>query len=245
VKRAAWLAALAWPAAALAGPPFATDDPVPVDYQGWEINNALTGTLVRGGGTAALPSIDANYGAFPGVQIHVQPQITAAWTASGTQAGIGDTQLGAKIRLLDDDKGGWVPMVSIFPIWTAPTGDAGRGLGEGSGRLFLPVWADKSFGKWIVDGGGGYSIGHGSGGRNAWFVGGLLLYQVTDALQLGGEVFLQTAQVRGAKNAPGFNLGGSYDINRTYHLLFSAGQGLANQATTNLFAYYIALQITF
>jgi hypothetical protein len=146
---------------------------------------------------------------------------------------------------LDEDKNGWLPMVSIYPIFTAPTGDASRGLGDGSGRMFLPVWVDKSFGKWIVDGGVGITIGHGSGGRNAGFVGGLLLYQVTDALQLGGEVFLQTAEVRGAPDAPGFNLGGSYDLSRTYHLLFSAGRGLAHQAATNQFSYYLALQVTF
>jgi hypothetical protein len=39
-------------APARAGPPFVTDDPVPVAYQGWEINCALLGTAVQGGGTA-------------------------------------------------------------------------------------------------------------------------------------------------------------------------------------------------
>lgn len=233
------------PTVALAGPPFVTDDPVPVDYQHWEINYALTGTLVRGGGTAGLPSVDANYGALPGLQLHLQPQVTAVWDSSGTRLGLGDTQFGAKIRLIDEDQQGWVPMVSIYPIVTAATGNARRGLGAGVDRAFLPVWIDKTFGKWVVDGGVGYLIDPGAEGRNAWFVGGLLLYQLTDGLQLGGEVFLQTAQISGMKNAPGFNLGGSYDLSSTYHLLFSAGQGLANQSTTNRFSIYLALQVTF
>ncbi len=233
------------PASALAGPPFVTDDPVPVDYQGWEINNALIGTLVRGGGVAGLPSIDANYGAWPGIQLHLQPQIAVVWGPGNTQAGFGDTQIGAKIKLQDEDKDGWMPMVSIYPIFTAPTGSAARGLGTGMGRTFLPVWADKTFGKWIVDGGVGYSINPGSAGKNAWFVGGLVLYQLTDALQLGGEIFLQTAQAPGARDSPGFNLGGSYDLSHTYHVLFSAGQGLANQSATNRFSFYLALQTTF
>jgi hypothetical protein len=239
------LTVLLSPATAWAGPPFVTDDPVPVDYHEWEINYALIGTLVQGGGTGALPSIDANYGAFPGIQLHVQPQIAATWGVTGRFVGVGDTQFGAKIRLIDEDKRGWAPMISIYPIYTAPTGNSSHGLGAGVGSTFLPVWADKTFGKWTVDGGFGYSIDPGAQGKNAWFVGGLLLYQITDSLQLGGEVFIQTAEQRGAKNAPGFNIGGTYDVSRTYHLLFSVGQGLANQAETNRFAFYVALQTTF
>ena len=222
-----------------------TDDPVPVSLGNWEINNALVGTLLRGGGVAGLPSIDVNYGIFSGVQLHLQPQFAVAWGPGGTAAGIGDTQIGAKIKLLDDDPHGWRPMVSLYPIVTAPTGSAPRGLGAGSVHAFLPVWAAKSFGKWSVDGGAGYSPSAGRNGRDAWFVGGLVQYQCTRALQLGGELFEQTAQRSGGRSAPGFNLGGSYDLSRLYHLLFSAGRGLANVSATNRLAGYLALQVTF
>jgi hypothetical protein len=40
-------AALAAPTPGMAGPPFVTDDPEPVEYGHWEINNAVVGTLVR------------------------------------------------------------------------------------------------------------------------------------------------------------------------------------------------------
>ena len=230
---------------ARAGPPFVTDDPVPVEYGGWEINTALTTTLVRGALSAALPSIDINYGAAPGLQLHLQPQYDVVWDAQGRQAGFGDTELGAKVRVIDEDAKGWRPMVSIYPIFTAPTGDARRGLGNGVGRLFLPVWADKTIGKWIVDGGAGYRINPGGQGRNAWFAGAILLYQFTEAFQLGGEVFQQTAERPGDRSAPGFNLGGSYDVSHSYHLLFSAGRGLANVSAANRFSSYIAIQLTF
>ena len=228
-----------------AGPPFVTDDPVPVEYGGWEINVASTMTLASGATGAALPSLDINYGAVPGVQLHIQPQVAFVWGAQGREAGFGDTELGAKIRLLDEDARGWRPMVSLYPIFTAPTGDARRGLGLGTGRLFLPVWADKTFGKWIVDGGAGYRINPGGQGRNAWFAGGILLYQFTQALQLGGEVFQQTAERAGDRNAPGFNLGGSYDLSRHTHLLLSAGRGLGRATSVNRFSGYFALQLTF
>jgi hypothetical protein len=81
--------------------------------------------------------------------------------------------------------------------------------------------------------------------RSLTFLGGVALYQVTDDLQLGGEAFLQTAETPGEEDAPGFNLGGSYALTQNLHLLFSAGQGLANQPTTNRFSTYLALQVTY
>ena len=232
-------------ARATAGPPFVTDDPVPVEPQTWEINTAVTGTAVRQAGTLSTPSVDINYGAVPGVQLHLQPQVLVVWDQAGRQAGWGDTQVGAKIRLVDEDRQGWVPMVSVYPIVTVPTGDARRGLGTGQTETFLPVWADKTIGKWVIDGGAGYNINPGPRGRNAVFVGCLVLYQFTEAFQFGGEAFLQTAQSRGARSAPGFSLGGSYDLNKTYHLLFSAGRGLANVSATNRGSAYLGLQVTF
>jgi hypothetical protein len=240
-----WLLLAALSSSALAGPPFATDDPEPPEYGHWEINNALTGTLVRDGGSAALPQIDANYGVLPDLQLHVQPQLTYVSGPDGRAFGIGDMQIGAKYRFIEEDEQGWRPMVAVYPIFTVPLGNAERGLGAGVGRTFLPVWAQKTIGNWTVYGGGGYGINPGDAGKNAWFVSGVALYRFTEALQFGGEIFLQTAQAPGGKDAPGFNLGGSYALNETLSLLFSAGTGLANRADTNRFTGYLALQVTY
>ena len=59
------VAALVIPMSSMAGPPFVTDDPEPAEYGRWEVNYALTGTLVQDGGSATLPLIDANYGLLP------------------------------------------------------------------------------------------------------------------------------------------------------------------------------------
>ena len=87
-RRAAWVAAailmLALPAQA--GPPVATDDPEPPELSRWEINSALAGTPVHGGGDAALPVVDANYGAAPGFQHHIQPPMRYVHSAEGTHS---------------------------------------------------------------------------------------------------------------------------------------------------------------
>ena len=50
---------------ALAGPPFRTDDPEPVEYQHWELNLFSFGTHIPGATVGVLPGLEANYGAAP------------------------------------------------------------------------------------------------------------------------------------------------------------------------------------
>ena len=230
---------------AYAGPPFVTDDPEPPELGHWEINSAFAGTLVQGGGNAALPVVDANYGGAPGLQLHIQPQMSYVRTATGGHYGFGDLEVGAKYRFIDEDKDGWAPMVAVYPLFDIPTGDKGHGLGAGVGRTFLPIWVQKTIGKWTVYGGGGYGINPGDEGKNAWRFGGVALYQFTEKLQFGGELYQQTAQAQGDKDAPGFNLGGGYGLAENLNLLFSAGCGLAHASKNNQFSGYLGLQVIY
>jgi hypothetical protein len=231
---------------AQAGPPFRTDDPEPVDYQHWEFYAFSAGTHVAGDTSGVLPGIEVNYGVLPDVQLHlVTPLAYDRPDGSGTKFGYGDTELGVKYRFVQEDKDGWRPMVGVFPLLEVPTGDAERGLGTGHTHGFVPLWLQKSFGKWLTYGGGGYWINPGGGNKNYWFAGWLLQYQLTDALALGGELFHQTASTTDGKAMTGFNLGGVFDITDHHHILFSAGRGIENVTTTNQFSYYVAYQLTF
>jgi hypothetical protein len=231
---------------ALAGPPFRTDDPEPVEYQHWEVYGFSQATHVQGDTAGILPGVEVNYGALPDLQLHViAPVAFDAPSGSRPKFGYGDTELGLKYRFIDEDKDGWRPQIGIFPLFEAPTGNAERGLGTGHGHAFLPVWLQKSFGPWVTYGGGGYWLNPGAGNKNYWFTGWLLQRQITDALAVGGEVFSQSADRIGGHDSAGFNLGGIYDFTENYHLLFSAGRGLENASATNAFSYYLALQWTF
>jgi hypothetical protein len=239
----------------LAGPPFLTDDPVPVELGHWEINTYSAATFGRGAVAGVLPGVDANYGAVENLQLHMLVPIAfSQWNGTSTQYGAGDIEIGAKYRFLPAKETDWWPQIAFYPFLDFSTGNTDRNLGTGATHAFLPVWLQKDFGKWTVYGGGGYWINPGTDNQNFWFAGGVLQYQFTDHLALAGEIFYQTASMTGgpdsagyplgSKNTTGFNIGGTYDINATYHVLFSIGRGLDN-AVTNDFSYYLALQLKY
>jgi hypothetical protein len=138
-----------------------------------------------------------------------------------------------------------MPMVGIFPIYVAPTGNQVRGLGNGSYQLFLPVWLQKSWGKWTTYGGGGYWINHASGTKNNWFFGWLVQRELSDQWTAGAELFHRTGQLAGQRNSSGFNIGGSFNPSEHHHILFSSGKGLKNATDTNKLSSYLAYQLTY
>jgi hypothetical protein len=227
----------------LAGPPFITDDPEPVDLGHWEVYGFSSGEFAKGDANGQGPSIEINYGAAPNLQLHLIANMAFDAPSGGqSQFGLGDTELGAKYRFITPGKDDWWPEVAVFPLIELPTGDAARGLGGGYTRVYLPVWVQKDFGKWTTYGGGGYWINPGADNRNYWFTGWLLQRQVTDKLALGGEIYHQTSAAVGLPNSTGFNLGGVYDFTDHYHLLFSAGH---ETARANSLTYYLGFQSTF
>jgi hypothetical protein len=238
---------------AQAGPPFITDDPEPVDYQHWEVYGFTAGVNEHGNSSGWLPGVEVNYGAAPELQLHLIASFAFdAPDGAARSSGVGDTELGAKYRLVNPGKEDWWPQIGVFPLLELPTGNAPRGLGAGYTQAFLPVWLQKDFGDWTTYGGGGYWINPGTGNRNFWYTGWLLQRKITETFVLGGEIFHQTSSGTGRNGTFGFNLGGIYDFTEHYHLLFSAGRGgllYAVDASSitgsdKPFAYYLGFQWT-
>lgn len=239
------LAALAG-APAMAGPPFRTDDPEPVEVGHWEIFEFSSATHVGGDTGGTLSGIDANYGAAPELQLHAAFPITFDKPdGEGLVAGYGDTEFGFKYRFLTEDEDGWRPQAAVYPAVDFPTGNATRNLGTGRPHVFLPLWLQKSFGPWTSFAGAGYWINPGPGNRGYWYFGWAIERPVAQNLSLGAELFRQTATTVGGKDQTGFDLGLVYDLSEHYHLMLSAGQGIQNRTTTNAFSYYASIQFTF
>jgi hypothetical protein len=131
------------PATGHAGPPYVTDDPEPVEFRHWEFYLATQHSITRAAASGTAPHIEANYGALPGLQIHLIAPLVYAHPSDGpTFYGAGDVELGAKFRFIDENQ--WMPMVGTFPMFELPVGSESKGLGTGHLHVLIPLWLQKS-----------------------------------------------------------------------------------------------------
>lgn len=228
------------PARVLAGPPYVTDDPEPVEYRHWELYLASQTFHDREGWSGTAPHFEVNYGVVPNVQLHlIAPLAYFVATGGSTHYGLGDTELGIKFRFVQEGK--WVPQVGTFPFLEVPTGKSRLGLGNGSAQVFLPIWLQKSFGPWTTYGGGGFWIDAGESDRHWWYFGWQVQREIVEGLAVGAEVFDSTPKEKGDQHDVRFNVGAVIDLTDTHHVLISAGRGIIGP---NHFQGYVAYQAT-
>src|SRR5580658_6829328 len=231
------------------GPPYQTDDPVPVDYGHYEfyIFGGADGTPVEMDSTG--PAFEFNWGAVPRVQLHAilpwgvaaprnSPVYAPAAGQGPTEFGLTDMELGTKIAFIKETP--HIPQIGIFPMYEMPTGNYNKGLGVGKVWYKLPLWIQKNWGKWLFDGGGGYQLVKQSGYRSFPYTGWLVKKELNERLELGAEVFahgregLATAQT---ERAALIDAGGYYHFkhNTNEQFLFCYGHSVAGQ--TENYAY--------
>jgi len=218
---------------AFAGPPFQTDDPEPVDLQHFEFY-----TFGNADGHSAEmdttgPAAEFNWGALPNLQLHIVVPAAAIFPSDEShEFGLGDIELGAKYRYLNETK--HRPMIGTFTMFEVPSGNPAKGLGNGRGWARLPVWLQKSFGPWTTYGGVGETINPAPGFKNYTFGGWLLQRDIGKKWTLGGEVFSHGGEGEAApqnRASALIDLGGYYYFrNPGFQLLFAYGHTVAGQA---------------
>src|SRR5216683_551176 len=93
------------PLAAHAGAPFVTDDPGTTPPGDFEIDLAATHGRLRGETSGGLPSLEVDYGAGSALQLHAVAALAYTRPDGGSlHFGYGDTELGAKLRFLAEDR---------------------------------------------------------------------------------------------------------------------------------------------
>lgn len=232
------------------GPPFQTDDPVPVDLHHYEfyIFGAADGTPVEMDSVG--PAVEFNWGAIPRVQLHAvlpwgvaaprnHPAYAPLDEGQGpTEFGLTDMELGTKIAFIRESK--HVPQIGTFTMYEMPTGNSDRGLGVGKTWFKLPIWLQKNYGKWLFDGGAGETINTQTDYRNFPFGGFLVKYGFNEQLELGGEIFAHGGEGMAAPQNQAstmVDLGGYYHFkhNANHQILFCYGHSVAGQ--TENYAY--------
>ena len=228
----AGLLALVGPLVARAGPPFLTDDPVPVDPGHYETYVFTQWDNTPGSGSTVMaPAVEFNWGFLPNLQFHiVAPFENATMPGLPNAFGYSDTEIGVKYRFVPESAGR--PQIGIFPMAEVASGDAARNLGNGQTWYRLPVWIQKSYddNKWTVDAGGGVALNQAPGQRNYGFGGLLLQRSLGSGLTLGAEVFTQGATGIGATPTTFYNVGGYINPSNQFSILFSVGHSVAGQS---------------
>jgi len=224
-----------------AGPPWDTDDPEPVEFGHWEFYLSSRPVHDDAGWNGTAPHAEVNYGAVKNLQLHLILPLEFNSPKTGPSTyGLGDIELGFKYRFMEETSS--LPQVGIFPMVDIPSGNENKGLGNGGTQVFLPLWIQKSFGKWTTYGGAGYRINNNGGNKNSVYVGWLLQNHIRENITVGIELYHITPQAADGESENRFNIGTVFDVSENHHILLSAGKSL--QGTT-AFQGYIGYQITF
>lgn len=179
------------------GPPFQVDDPVPVDFKNYEfyIFGGADGTPAEMDYTG--PAFEFNWGAVPRVQLHailpwggIYPSNNPTYAPGGvgpSAKGLTDVELGVKLAIIKETK--TIPQIGTFTMFEMPTGNFDKGLGVGKVWYRLPVWLQKNYGKWLLDGGAGETVVPQTSYHDFPYGGFLLKREMNKKLELAVEVF--------------------------------------------------------
>lgn len=240
VGAAAALSAAVWATPAFAGPPFLTDDPATTPRGEYEILLFGTQTSLADGEEGDY-GLDFNYGGGDDLQLTVAVPVSfEQMNGASRQSGVGNVELAAKIRFLHQDTFGWD--VAVFPRVFLPSASD---LGDQHASLLLPVWIGREGENWSTFGGGGCAINRGGDSQDYCVAGWALTRRVTPNLQIGSELFHQTADTEGGFASTTLGLGATYDLNEHVHLLGYAGAGLQNRDETGRASWYGSILFTF
>jgi hypothetical protein len=131
------------------------------------------------------------------------------------------------------------PQIGTFTMLEVPTEDSTKGLGVGRVWYKLPLWVNKDWGHWTVDGGAGYQLVKQTGFNSFPCGGWLIKRDVGKRLEVGPEVFshgregMATPQT---ESSTMIDAGGYFHFkNPDKQLLFADGHSVAGQ--TENFAY--------
>lgn len=226
--------------AALAGPPYQSDDPEPTDYGHYEIYTFNKGAVARNS-VGGASGIDFNYGAAPNLQLTATLPVAFESQLNGGDAfGFGNVELAAKYRFLRQETFGLD--VSVFPRVFLPSPSP---LGDQQASLLLPIWLQKDWGDISAFGGGGCQFTLASESKSFCLYGATVARQVLPKLQLGVELFHQTTDFAGARPMTTLGVGARYDIDKNYHLLGYVAHDLRDISASDGLSWYASILFTF
>ncbi len=211
------------------GPPFQTDDPVPVDLHNYEFYVFGAVAAAPDAVDTAGPAFEFNWGAIPNIQLHVVLPFGLDIPKNPTgpndpsHFGLTDMEFGVKVAIIKQGK--LYPQIGIFPMIEAPTGSADKGLGAGQTWYKLPLWLYKDIGPWTLDGGAGYQFTPHDDSASFTYGGFLLKRKLNERFDAVAEVF-----AHGGSSSTLIDVGSYWHIKSPgWQILFSYGHSIAGE----------------
>ncbi|MEZ5532149.1 MAG: transporter [Steroidobacteraceae bacterium] len=222
---------------ACAGPPYVTDDPEPPEPGKWEIYSFVEGVHAHDA-TEGSAGFDINYGAAKDLQLTIEIPVEYE-RGDEDHSGLGDIVVAVKRMFIHQHEGTWVPDVAFYPEIGLPTG-ADRFTTD-KVSAFFPLWAQKDIDDWSLFGGGGYGVNPGDGNKDYWLTGFAVTRQVTEKLNIGAEIYRQTADEVDGESITGVGAGMEYELGGHWALLASIGPQFTHGHTMGTKAFYVSL----
>lgn len=197
------------------GPPMLTDDGRVADFKEWEINTSFNTSIYKDYTELSVPHVDLNYGLLSWLQLKVEvPLIIAIERNQDTKVMAGDIAAGIKMKFLDEEKH-FVSAATFPQYFFNFNGDQG---------VLLPVFVEKTLGRFLIGEGFGYFFGKGQ--QNTIEFGSLIGYRPTETLNLMVEYFLLKHYDRynPVAGTPGYvNLGFRWEVSDSFMFMGSFG----------------------
>ena len=210
---------------AFAGPPYETDDPEPTQFRNYEIYFFQDYHRVGESIDASIGTLEINFGGFHNTQLSASIPVSTAQQGTKTDYGLGDIELAVKYRFLPETNGR--PQVSFYPAVTIASGNPNTGLGAGHATLFLPLWAQKSYGPWTIFGGGGLQVDGHEANQHEWREGLAVTRDIGKATNLGVEVYRATPDEATSPGYTDIGIGIIQGVGKYHAVLARFGRALA------------------
>ena len=240
-RLATLLVLAATPTAAVAGPPFLTDDPEPTGTGHWEIYAPQVEWEGKNEDFEGSLGAEINYGAANNVQLTLGLPVAFSHDSAGWRSGADDIKLSVKYRFYQDEDAG--VQIAFFPGIAIPTGS--NGFGAGRLTALLPVWFQKETGPWVIFGGGGYAVNPGSGNRDYWTGAANVSRKFGDSLLVGMEAQRQSADTDDGTATTSLGIGAIYQLREPFRLLGRIGPTFEDAGGPARFHAFFALGLDF
>jgi len=191
----------------------------------------------------ALPKLGLALPASPSLELGIDAQLRHVDShGSAPVSGVGDVEFKAKYLLLDSRKNdARIDMSAEFKV-SLPTGNAGRGLGDGQPAIKLPITFSRRSGPWEFGGLVGAQVVY-RRDKAMLLAGALVTRTLSEQVKVGAEIATEMRYRDPGTREVMVNLGLRYQPSRKTEIFVIAGRSLQSRDRAPITRIKLGLEI--